>query len=240
MSAELPIEIPINLTSKSNSSISLPVTLPFLFSENNKPIVRLPVVIPLKFESVGQIKRYVILPYNERINLETVHKKVSIPVYETASGSVAKIPYIETAWNFPGLILQERILSQVHKELTLSENVQALILVNFELISANTLRITWYGNSVPSFTIMKKSAVDDNYIAAGTFNWSDESATFDIESEDYNIYLQGTANSGTSAVYTIAGVNDTLVIPDVEVLLNEKIYEFDIDYISEYKLVINY
>ena len=124
--------------------------------------------------------------------------------------------------------------------MTLSENVQSLILVDFELVSTNTLRITWYGNPVPSFTIMKKSAVDSTYKEAGKFNWSDESATFDIESEDYNVYLQGSENSGTSAIYTIAGVNDTLVIPDVEVLLNEKIYEFNIDYASEYRFVIDY
>lgn len=237
---KLPIELPIVFNSASvSTSVKLPLTLPFTFV-GKKGTVKLPVTLPLCFESIGQIKKYTIIKYKEKINFDVIHRTITLPVKETAIGKVTKIPYKEKAWKFPGLILQERVLSHIHKEISLSENVQALILVDFELISSNTLRIKWYGNSVPSFTIMKKSAVDENYTEAGTHNWSEESATFDIGSEDYNIYLQGSSNSGTSSVYNIASINDALVIPDVEVLLNEKIYEFEIDNISKYELVINY
>lgn len=238
----LPVEIPISFTTKKSvGTIKIPTTLPVAFAANASGyVVKLPVTLPLRFESVGEIKRYAIIEYHEKTNLSQIHRTSRLPYSEIADGKATKIPYYETAWRFPGLILQEKVLSHVQKELTLSENVQSLILVDFELVSTNTLRITWYGNPVPSFTIMKKSAVDSTYKEAGKFNWFDESATFDIESEDYNAYLQGSENSGTSAVYTIAGVNDTLVIPDVEVLLNEKIYEFNIDYSSEYRFVIDY
>lgn len=239
---KLPVELPISFMQRSSSgTVKLPATLPISFTENNSGFVaRLPITLPLRFESVGQIKRYAIIEYKEKANLEKYYGFTTLPFYESAIGNTTKIPYTETAWRFPGLILQERVLSHVNKQLTLSENVQSLILVDFELVSMNTLKIKWYGNSVPSFTIMKKSAVDDVYKESGNFNWTDESATFDIESEEYNVYLQGSENSGTSAVYTIAGVNDTLVIPDVEVLLNEKIYEADINYTEEYHFVINY
>ena len=239
---ELPVELPISFVKKtSNGTVKLPATLPINFTASNSGFVaRLPVTLPLKFEAVGQIKRYTIIEYKEKVNLDRYFGVTTLPFYECSVGKTVKIPYTENAWRFPGLVLQECILSHVNKQVTLSENVQSLILVDFELVSTNTLKIKWYGNSVPSFTIMKKSAVDDTYKEAGKFNWTDESATFDIESEDYNVYLQGSENSGTSAVYTIAGANDTLVIPDVEVLLNEKIYEADINYISEYHFVINY
>ena len=58
--------------------------------------------------------------------------------------------------------------------------------------------------------------------------------------KEYNIYLQGSANSGTSAVYTIAGVNDVIVEPDIDVTVNDKIYELDVDYTSVYRINIEY
>lgn len=87
---------------------------------------------------------------------------------------------------------------------------------------------------------MKKSSVDDTYIVDATYPWAADGAIVDIESEDYNVYLQGTSNSGSSPVYTIAGVNNILAIPVVDVLFNEKIYEVGINYTSMYTVPINY
>ena len=215
--------------------INLPVNLPTSIVSNSVTGISLPFSLPLSLLNASVERHTFLVPYVESVNLHTYHGVERIIYKEKATGQIVKIPYKEQAWYFPGLILSENVIDEMSAQLTLVENVQALILVDFELLSTNTLRITWYGNSVPSFTVMKKSAIDEQYISDKTYNWNQSSAIVEIESEDYNIYLQGTANSGTSAVYTIGGTNSVLVEPKVEVALNDisKIIRYEISDITE-------
>lgn len=239
-SIKLPITLPMEFKSDEKYSIKLPITLPMTFSNGKIATVKLPVTLPMSFTSKSGIKRTIYITYRENVSTEKYHGTTLLPYKEIATGKVTKIPYKETGWYFPGLILSENVITSISSQLNLVENVQALILVDFELMSMNTLKLTWYGHTVPSFTIMKKSAVDETYTESGSYNWSAEYAAVDIESEEYNIYLQGSANSGTSAVYTIAGVNDVIVEPDIDVTVNDKIYELDVNYTSVYRINIEY
>lgn len=242
MQIKLPVTIPVDFseTESGVSTITLPITLPMTFSNGKVATVKLPVTLPMSFVSKSGIKKTICIVYRENVSTEKYHGTTILPYKETATGKVTKIPFKETGWYFPGLILSENVITNISTQLSLVENVQALILVDFELLSTNSLKLTWYGHIVPSFTVMKKSAVDDKYTESGTYNWNAEYAIVDIKSEDYNIYLQGAANSGTSAVYTIAGVNDAIVEPDINVAMNDKIYELEIDYTSEYRITIEY
>ena len=219
--------------------VILPINLPTTM--NNFVIgMSLPVILPVTLISDDSQRQTKTVPYHESVSTKPFHGKTTLPYKENARGKVSKIPYKEKAWFFPGLILSENVIEECSTQLTLVENVQALILVNFELLSSNTLKLTWYGNNVPSFTIMKKSETDEEFIADKRYSWNDEYAIVDIRSEDYNIFLQGTSNSGSSAVYTIGAVNNLLVLPEVNVALNDKIHTAVIEYTSVYKIEINY
>lgn len=239
MGITLPTDLPTSLTYNNVSGISLPFTLPMSFNSSKKGIT-LPLILPMTFSSIKEKRITSLIPYKETVNLKQYKETSLVPYYESASGQISKIPFKEKAWHFPGLIISENVITEVSQQLNIVENVQALILVNFGLLSTNRLRLTWYGNTVPSFTVMKKSATDEKYSSDGTYDWGETEAIVDIESEDYNVYLQGTSNSGTSAVYTIGGANDVLVEPTVNVALNRKIYTLDIDYTSIYTLDIDY
>ena len=221
-----PLRFPMRFYTSSSEveeGVRFPVTFPFMF-KHNRGEREVTIKIPIKFTAfTGVYNGQAILPYNE-----------------TASGKTTSVPFKETAWWFPGLFLEENIISEMHAELNVAENIQALILADFELESANRVKVSWYGHTVPSLTIMKKSDADDEYTASGTYGWDEGEATFDIASEDYNIYLKGTSNSGSSSVYTIGGTSDVVVIPTVEVSLNEKIYDLEIDNTSKYHIIINY
>lgn len=234
----LPITLPTSLTNKKNVTITLPITLPLSFTEKGK--ISLPITLPLRFIRSSEKRNTTVILYREHINLSEFYGSDILPYRETAFGKTVKIPYKETAWFFPGLILSENVITTVSQQLNIVENVQALILVDFELMSTNSLKLSWYGNTVPSFTIMKKSAVDENYTPDKTYNWDEKEAIVNIESEDYNLYLQGSSNSGTSAIYNIGGTSNVLIEPEVEVSLNDKIYTIEIDYVTKYYLEINY
>lgn len=236
----LPISLPISFDGDRKCTVSLPVTLPFSLTDNKKSTITLPVTLPISFESKGYIKKSVNIPYYETVNLKKYHGIAKIPYHERPTGKVAKIGFKEHSWKFEGLILNENVITTLSAQQTLTENIQSLILVDFELMSTNKLKFTWYGNSVPSFTVMMKSYTDENYTRGNTYNWSDSYGVADIKSEDYQVYLQGTADSGTSAIYTIAGANTLLVLPTLQVNVNEKIYSMDIENISEYRIEINY
>lgn len=219
--------------------VILPINLPTTM--NNVVIgMTLPMVLPVSLISDDSQRKTQIVPYHESVSTKPFHGKTTLSYKENARGKVSKIPYKEKAWFFPGLILSENVIEECSTQLTLVENVQALILVNFELLSSNTLKLTWYGNNVPSFTIMKKSETDEEFIADKRYSWNDEYAIVEIRSEDYNIFLQGTSNSGSSAVYTIGAVNNLLVLPEIDVALNDKIHTAVIEYTSVYKIEINY
>lgn len=220
--------------------VTLPVTLPTSIISNSVVGITLPLSLPFSLLNTNVKREQLIIPYKEKINLQPSFGVKEIVYKEKATGQITKIKFTENAWFFPGLILSENVIDEYSTQLALVENVQSLILVDFELLSTNTLKIKWYGNNVPAFTVMKKSAVNDEYISDKTYNWGQGEAIVDIESEDYNIYLQGVSNSGTSAVYTIGGTNNVLVEPKVEVALNDKIYTATIEYVGEYRLEINY
>ena len=240
MQIELPTTLPVDFSDEHSSSITLPITLPMTFSTERDATVKLPVTLPISFVLRSVVKKSINIPYKENVSTDKYSGTTLLPYKETAIGNVTKIPIKESGWYFPGLILQENVITNVSTQLSLVEDVQALILVDFELLSMNTLKITWYGHSVPSFTIMKKSAIDEEYIESGTYSWSSDYAIVEIGSEEYNIYLQGSSNSGTSAVYTIAGTNDVIVEPNINVALNDKIYELEVNYTSEYRVIIEY
>lgn len=242
----LPADLPADFitdddSTSSNDKVTLPITLPMSFEEQEiYYTIKLPITLPMKLETSNGLQKVTYLVYKENVNLKPYYGVKKVAYKEKGKGLTTKIPFKERAWKFDGLILNERVLSHCSDELTISENIQALILVDFELVSSNTLKIKWYGNSVPSFTVMKKSAIDENYTPDGQYSWETQYALINIQSEDYNVYLQGTANSGSSAVYTIAGTNDVLVIPKIDVLMNEKIYTMDINYEGTFYLNINY
>lgn len=236
----LPITLPMKFSNNEAYYIKLPVTLPIAFSNGKVATIKLPITLPMSFEINSNIKKKIYIVYKEHVSTEKYHGVTLLPYKEIPSGKVTKIPFKETGWYFPGLILSENVITNISTQLNLVENVQALILVDFELLSVNTLKLTWYGHIVPAFTIMKKSAVDENYTESGNYNWNAGSAVVEIESEDYNIYLQGSSNSGTSAVYTIAGVNNVIVEPNIDVIVNEKIYEFEVNYASVYRISVEY
>lgn len=221
--------------------IVLPVDLPTAIDDNE--ILRginLPLSLPISLLSENIERQTANIRYKETVNLQEYHGQTKLCYKEKPYGKITKIPYREKVWFFPGLILSENVITELSAQLPLVENVQALILVDFELLSSNRLKLTWYGNNVPSFTIMKKSASETNYTADKTYGWSSAYAVVDIESEDYNIFLQGSSNSGSSAVYTIGGTNESTVKPKVEVSLNDKIYTATIEYTGEYRIEINY
>lgn len=221
-------------------SIVLPVNLPTSLDGVQTIGVTLPLTLPFSLVSYNENRNSQLIPYRETVDLQPYHGKETLPYRESPTGKIMKIPFREKAWFFPGLILSENVIDEFSTQLALVENVQALILVDFELLSSNTLKLTWYGHSVPSFTIMKKSETDEEYIADKTYAWGSDYATVEIASEDYNIYLQGSSNSGSSAVYTIGGTNNILVKPDVSVALNDKIHIATIEYTSIYRIEINY
>lgn len=238
----LPVTLPISFSSNSNkpATVSLPVTLPISFNSGGKPVISLPITLPMSFYSGGIVKKKTTIPYIETVSLDKYHGLYKVLYKEKASGKVAKTEFREHSWRFDGLILNENVITTLNAQQTLTENIQALILVDFELMSTNKLKFTWYGHSVPSFTVMMKSFTDEKYIKGNTYNWNDKEGYAEIKSEDYNIYLQGVADSGTSAIYTIAGVNNILVLPKLQVNLNEKIYNIPIDNTATHIIKINY
>lgn len=199
----------------------LPLYFPFTFTNGLNRLIK---KIPIRFS----------------VYTGEYHGVSSIPYKETAHGATMSIPFNETAWWFPGLFLEENIIDTQHASLNVTENIQSLILADFELISSNKVKVSWYGNTVPSVIVMKKSESEETYVASGEYGWGVGTATIDIAGEDYNIYLMGSSNSGTSAIYTIGSINDSLVVPDVELTLNEKIYTLEIDNMATYRLVIDY
>lgn len=239
---EFPIYFPVSFNKTSKEGMSFPVKFPMTFySSVEEDGMRFPVSFPFVFTHEATKRDFTVkIPVRCTADTEIYHGVSILPYKETACGKTTSIKFNETAWWFPGLFLEENIITEAHSELNITENIQSLILADFELESSNRVKVSWYGNTVPSLSIMKKSDADEEYMASETYGWDVGEAYIDIAGEDYNVYLRGSSNSGTSAIYTIGGISDVLVVPEVEVLMNEKIYDLEIDNPSKYHIVINY
>ena len=237
---KFPLKFPIAFVSSKSVGFTFPLKFPLNFVSNKSLGFTFPLRFPMQFDS-GDENRFVIkvpIKFNAYTGIYNGTKKM--PFYESAVGKITKTPFKEKAWWFPGLMIEENIISKQSADISISENIQSLIQADFEMLSTNKVKVDWYGDTVPSVIIMKKSDSDEIYINDGTYSWDANYAIVDISSEDYNIYLLGTQNSGSSAIYTVGNANDTVVVPEIGVSLNEKVYDLELDNMSVYHLTINY
>ena len=59
------------------------------------------------------------------------------------------MPIRKTAWEFKGLVIDENIVSKRKTQLLVDEKIYSQIVVSFELLNENQLKITWSGTRVP-------------------------------------------------------------------------------------------
>lgn len=241
----LPVTLPINFSGEEipEGMIKLPITLPMSFSQGSVPagMVRLPITLPMKFSSGSSANRKKVrLTTSVTPNEGQYKSSTKLPLQETASLTVARLPIRETAWNFKGIILEENVVGRMSAPLTLIEEVRSRILVDTEILNRNTIKVKWYGDKVPKVEVTKKMAVDDEYESVGLYDWEAGEAIFEVDNNEYNIKLVGTNNTGESSVVEIGEGANIDINTILNVSLNEKIYNVNVDNTSYYKIYVNY
>lgn len=240
----IPVSLPVSFTDKrTEGTIILPVTLPMKFysSAVTKGKVKLPITLPMKFSDGSSVNRKKInLPLSETPLEGTFKNSIKLPLIETASINSIKMPVKETAWHFKGLIIEENVVGKMNSSLTLLEEIRSRILTETEILDRNTVKVKWYGDEVPKLEVMKKIAGDEKYESIGIYEWSDGEAVFKIDNNEHNIQLIGLNGTGESAVVEIGEGEVVDINTQLNILLNEKIYNINVNCASKYKIYVDY
>ena len=112
--------------------------------------IQLPIKLPFTLGKVNAADVY----YQEKIRLSLVPtaettKNFSLKISCIPTGEVFSMPIRKTAWEFKGLVIDENIVSKRKTQLLVDEKIYSQIVVSFELLNENQLKITWSGTRVP-------------------------------------------------------------------------------------------
>ncbi len=244
MGVTLPLTIPFTMRDSGGgrNGVTLPVTLPFTFStsfgvENR---VKLPITLPMTFNS-SEITRVVILiPTSITTEFANLHQELKIPLKEQTQALGLKVPLIEYTMDFRGLIIEENIVDKMRKDITILEDIRSRILFDVELIDRNHVQVSWYGEAVPTVEVRHKMEVDEEWTVVGVYSWNTTSVEFSLDNNEHQIMLIGGNNTGESGTGVVGETMYIRIDPIIGVLINEKIYNVDIDFTKSISVDVNY
>lgn len=216
-------------------AIKFPTQMPICFFPTG---VRFPTQLPIKLG--GYIRPNVKLPIKVLCEYSNQEVKLKLPIKEEARTAQVRLPIKEEAWVFNGLVLSEYVLGKFNKQLTMMEEIRGRILADVSLVNKSLLKISWYGDKVDELGIYKKMAIDEEYELISNHVWDEGSATFNLDSSEYNIILVGANRSGESNIITIGEITSLDVNTAINIALNEKIYQFDIDFKEQYHFNLDF
>ena len=244
MGVTLPLTIPFTMSDSGTSKkgVTLPVTLPITFSadyavENR---VKLPITLPMTFDTAEITRIVVCIPTSIVTEFANLHQVLKVPLTEEAHAKGIKVPLTEFAMDFKGLIVEETIVDKMRKDITLLEDIRSRILFDVELIDRNHVKVSWYGEAVPTIEVRHKMEVDENWTSVGVYNWDDESAEFSLDNNEHQIMLIGGNSTGESGTGIVGETLYIRIDPTIGVLVNEKIYNVNINFTEEYHVDVNY
>lgn len=244
MGVTLPLTIPFTMSGSGTSKkgVTLPVTLPITFSadyavENR---VKLPITLPMTFDTAEITRIVVCIPTSIVTEFANLHQVLKVPLTEEAHAKGIKVPLTEFAMDFKGLIVEETIVDKMRKDITLLEDIRSRILFDVELIDRNHVKVSWYGEAVPTIEVRHKMEVDENWTSVGVYNWNDESAEFSLDNNEHQIMLIGGNSTGESGTGIVGETLYVRIDPTIGVLVNEKIYNVNINFTEEYHVDVNY
>lgn len=221
--------------------IKLPTMLPTSL-DKTKIGIQLPIKLPFKIGKVNADDVY----YQEKIRLSLVPtaetaKNFSLKISCIPTGGVLSMPVRKTAWEFKGLVIDENIVSKRKTQLLVDEKIYSQIVVSFELLNENQLKITWSGTRVPRVQIYTKSLEQENYVLYNTYAWNRNGAILPIRAQNYYIKLVGINDSGSSEEYLINSPIEIGIKPVLNMVNStDKIYNIDVSYTSEYNIEVEY
>ena len=244
MGVTLPIELPITLAGGvSSKGVTLPITLPLTFPlgrENEGYLVKLPVTLPMSFTPMEHVRWVIKVPESVTVEFANIHNELKIPLKEEARPLGIKVPLKEFTMDFKGLIIEENVVATMHKDITILEDIRSRIMFDVELVNRNLVRISWYGEEVPTIEVCHKMEVDEEWTRVGTYGWKDYPVEFTIDNNERQIKLFGGGSTGESGICTIGETMYIHIIPEVGVLVNEKIYNVGIDFKRTFRTNVNY
>lgn len=238
----LPIEIPVLFQDLTlDGKVRLPATLPVSFTSTSSVAgVTLPITLPVKFGTGQKVRKKVKIP--TKIQCEYVHEQcyTKLPLKEVTSLTRVKIPVKEYSWDLKGIILEENIVEAMHKSLTLIEEVRSRILVDVDMLDRNNLRLKWYGDEVPKVEIYKKVEIDEEFTdLVATLDWDEGQCDINIDNNSYDIQVLGVNGTGESSIINVAEPLYYAVKTDIDIAMNEKVYDVDIDLVATYRIDID-
>ena len=239
----LPITLPIDLGVNDGVGIRLPITLPMTLSAQEVELmykITLPIKLPMFFEPMEREYFHNKVPVSISVEYANIRNTFKVPMVEETQALGVKVPLTEYVWDFYGLVIEEQVLGNFSKTLTLLEEVRSRILFDVELLERNKIRIKWYGEAVPGVQIYRKMEVDEEWTYVGDYAWEDSEATIDLDNNEQLIKVIGINDSGESGETTIGESNYTRIDTVVEILLNRKVYMFNIDFTGKHTFNINF
>lgn len=244
MGVTLPLAIPFTMNSSGASSrgVTLPVTLPITFNTSGaiENRVKLPITLPMTFNSSEISRIEVKVPTTFRVEFANLHQELRVPLKEQASTCVVIVPVKEYVMDFKGLIIEENVVGIMRKDITILEDIRSRILFDVELINRNLVKVSWYGEAVPTVEVQHKMEVDDKWTSVGVFNWGTTSVEFPLDNNEHQIRLIGGDSTGESGIGVVGETMYIRIDPELGILINEKIYNVDIDFNKVYRVDINY
>lgn len=242
MGITLPLTLPFTMSGSGKSGVTLPVTLPITFStsmgiENR---VELPITLPMTFNSSKITRIVVSIPTSITTEYANLHQEIKVPLTEYSQALGVKVPLIEYTMDFKGLIIEETVVGKMRKDITLLEDIRSRILFDVELIDRNHVKVFWYGEAVPTIEVRHKMEVDEEWTIVGTYSWNDEYAEFNLDNNEHQIMLIGGNNTGESGLGLVGETMYIKIDPTIGILINEKVYNVDINFTKTYKADVNY
>ena len=244
MSVTLPVALPLTLAGGvSSKGVTLPITLPLTFptgSGHEDYLVKLPLTLPMNFTLMEATPREFKIPMSVTAEFANEHHVFKIPLREEARPLGVKIPLKEYTMDFKGLIIEENVVATMHKDITIIEDIRSRIMFDVELINRNTVQLSWYGEEVPSVEVCHKMEADEDWTVVGNFAWNQCPVEFNIDNNERLIKLFGGNSTGESGTCTIGETMYIHIIPEVGVLVNEKIYNVGVNFAQTFRTNVNY
>ena len=243
MGVTLPLTIPFTMSGgNGRSGVTLPVTLPITFStsmgvENR---VKLPITLPMTFDTAEITRIVVCIPTSIISEFANLYQELKVPLKEQAHALGIKVPLVEYTMDFKGLIIEETIVDKMRKDITILEDIRSRILFDVELIDRNHVKVSWYGEAVPTVEVRHKMEVDEEWTVVGVYNWNTTSVEFSLDNNEHQIMLIGGNNTGESGTGIVGETMYIRIDPTIGVLINEKIYNVDIDFTKSISVDVNY
>lgn len=202
--------------------------------------IKLPITLPITFYSAENIKS-IKLPVSVTTDFEPRKYELKVPIKEQVSLTQVKMPVKETVWEFNGFFIEENLIEQLNTPLILLESVRSRILVNMELIGGNQIKLSWYGDAVPQVEIYKKMELgEEEFHKVATVDWAEGSYSLEIDSGSFEFLIKGINNTGESKVLCVGEPTYCYIDTLVDIPINEKIFDIDIDYTATYRIEVNY